>query len=141
MKFIIFQQPSESVKNKILYNHRGQTLVMLLIFIIVAITIATTSVSLIIANAQVTSGTAQSMEAYYAAEAGVENATLQLLRNTNYTGETLQVSEAVTAEINVSHNGNYVVISKGKSGTFERVIQVNLDYTNNVLSINSWEEL
>ncbi len=122
-------------------NRRGQTLVILLIFILVAITIATTSVEVIITNAQTTSAAAQSMEAYYAAEAGVENAAIQLLRNPNYAGETIQISPTSTAKITVSINGYYKVISVGTSGDFKRVLQANLDYTNNVLSVISWQEL
>lgn len=130
------------MKNNIISaNHRGQTLVILLIFILVAITIATTSVAIIITNAQTTSAAAQSMEAYYAAEAGVENAAIQLLRNPDYTGETIQISPSSTATVTVASGSSYMVTSTGNSGAFTRVLQANLDYTDNVLSVISWQEL
>jgi type II secretory pathway component PulK len=141
MRLLIFQQLLEPVKNNPLLIRRGQTLVVFLIFILVAVTIATTSVSIIISNAESTRGAAQSLEAYYAAEAGIENATLQLLRNVDYAGETIQINSTATAEISVSHNGSYRVISTGRSGVYTRAIQANLDYTNNVLSVISWQEL
>lgn len=141
MKLLIFQQHSEFVKNNFFNNQRAQTLVVLLIFILVAITIATTSVSVIISNAQSTRGAGQSMEAYYAAEAGIENASLQLLRNPEYTGETLQINSMVTAEIVATHSAQYVVTSTGRSGSFTRVLQATFNYTDNILSIISWQEL
>ncbi len=141
MILIIFQPLSASVKNNTIKTKRGQTLITLLIFILVLITVAMTSVSIIISNAQVTTGTGQSIEAYYAAEAGIENASLQLLRNQDYTGETIQVSPSATAIVTVTNNGQYTVLSKGMSGGFTRVIQAKLDYTNNVLTIISWQQL
>jgi len=142
MTLLIFPPHLAFVKNnKISSIKKAQTLITLLIFIMVAITIATTSVSIIISNAQNTAGTGQSIEAYYAAEAGIENAALQLLRNTEYVGEIIQISSYVSTEINVSHNGYYIITSKGKSGVYTRVIQAKLDYTDNVLTIISWQEL
>ena len=141
MKLPIFQQLLEHVKNNHIENRKGQTLLIFLIFILVAITISMTSVSIIISNAQSTRGTAQSMEAYYAAEAGVENAALRLLRDPSYSGETIQINANATAEIVVVNAENYVVTSTGKSGDFTKVIQANLDYTDNVLSVISWKEL
>lgn len=81
------------------------------------------------------------MEAYYAAEAGVENALLQLLRNPEYTGETIQIQTDTTAQIQVSHASGYIVISKGISGSFTHIIQANVNYTDNVLSVSSWKEI
>lgn len=137
----IFLQHLEFVKNNKYSLKKGQTLITLLIFILVAITIATTSVSILISNAQNTSGTSQSIEAYYAAEAGIENASMRLLRDPEYTGEVLQISSDVSATISVSHNGHYEVISSGKSGGIIRVIQANLDYTNNILQVVAWKEI
>lgn len=141
MKLLIFQQLLEFVKNNLQKNRHGQTLVLLLIFILVAITIATTSVSILISNAQSIRESSQSMEAYYAAEAGIENAVLQLLRNPEYTGETLYITDSVNAVIVVTKDSQYEIISTGTSGIFSRIIQANVNYTNNVLSVTSWKEL
>ena len=138
---LIFQQLSAYVKNNFSSTKRGSTLITLIIFIMVMLTIASTSVSIIISNAQSTTGSGQSIEAYYAAEAGVENASLQLLRNPKYTGETILLSSSSSVSISVSHNGHYEVVSTGISGSFTRIIQAKLDYTDNVLSVISWQEL
>lgn len=122
-------------------NRRGQMLITLLVFIMVALSIAATSVSIIMTNAQSTQSTGQSMEAYYAAETGIENASLQLLRNPDYTGETVYINERVSTVIDATHSAQYVVTATGRSGIFTRKIQAILDYTDNVLSVISWQEL
>ena len=122
-------------------NRKGQTLVILLIFIIVAISIATTSVSVIITNAQKTLTLNKSTEAYYAAEAGIENASISLLRDSTYAGETIQIQTGITAEVGVIYNGKYVVTSKGISGGAHRTIQAIFSYTNSVLALESWQEV
>lgn len=116
-------------------------LITLLVFIMVALSIAATSVSIIMTNAQSTQSTGQSMEAYYAAETGIENASLQLLRNPDYTGETVYINERVSTVIDATHSAQYVVTATGRSGIFTRKIQAILDYTDNVLSVISWQEL
>ena len=137
----IFQPPLAPVKNKIETLKKGQTLITLLIFILVLITITLTSVSIVISNAQNTAGTSQTIDAYYAAEAGVEDAMLQLLRNPDYTGGAINVSQTATAVTTITHPGQYIVTSIGKSGLYTRIIRANLDYTNNNLTVISWQEL
>jgi len=141
MMLHIFQPLLASVRNNYRFTKRGSTLITLMIFIFVMLTIASTSVSIIISNAQSTAGAGQTMEAYYAAEAGIENASLQLLRNPEYAGETIQLSPTSSVTISVSRNGTYDVLSTGKSGQFTRILMAKLDYTNNILSIISWKEL
>jgi len=141
MTLLIFQQLLVFVKNNSRSKKRGSTLITLMIFILVMLAIASTSVSIIISNAQNTSGAGQSMEAYYAAEAGIENASLQLLRNPDYEGETIYLSPTSSVSISVSRSGFYEVLSTGKSGQFTRILQAKLDYTNNILSVISWKEV
>jgi type II secretory pathway component PulK len=122
-------------------KRKGQTLITLLVFMIVALTVAATSVSIIITNAQKSTASIRSMEAYYAAEAGIENASLSLLRDPTYAGETLQVTTEATAVISVTYDGQYTVLSKGTVGDFTRTIMAKFDYTNSVLSVVSWQEI
>ena len=64
--------------------------------------IAVTSAAIIVlaSNSIAASKQEEGTTAYYAAESGAENAMLELLRNPNYTGETLQIGTAsVSAQI------------------------------------------
>ncbi len=119
----------------------GQTLITLLIFIIVSVTVAATSVSIIITNAQKTTATASAMEAYYAAEAGIENASISLLRNQNYIGETIQLTPTTSVETFVTFDGQYRVVATGSAHGFTRTIEAIFDYTDTILTIVSWREM
>lgn len=120
-------------------NKQGQTLLMLLVFMIIAITVTTAATSLILIN----SGNTQKMEggeiAFNVAEAGIENGLLRLLRNPNYTGETLSLNEGVTTIV-VTGTNPYTITSTGVNGNFSRVIQVIVNYNGN-MTITSWREI
>jgi len=122
-------------------NKQGSaTLITLLVFMIIALSISATSVAILISNSQSGSMIEQGTNAYSAAESGVENAIIQLLRNRSYIGETLTVGNE-TAEVIVSGAGPYTIISLGKSGAYSRTIQVILNDTSGVLTISSWKEI
>lgn len=141
MKLISFPQLKQYVKNNKQKIIKGNSLITLLIFMVVAITIAATSVAVIINNVQNTHTIKQGFSAYYAAESGVENAALQLLRNPGYTGETLMIGDD-TAVISVT-GGPYIytIKSVGKNGGFTRTIESVIDYTDNIMTVVSWREL
>ncbi len=129
----------DSVKNN-QPKELGQTLVLLLIFIVVALTVMATTVSVIITNTQNASITEQSNNAVYIAESGIENATLRLLRDPSYTGETLSIDNG-SAQVTVYGSDPYIVTSIGKSGLYIHTLQATIGYTDNILTILSWEEV
>ena len=113
----------------------------MLVFMLIAISIMAVSVDIIISNSQSASSSRLSNEAYYAAEAGIENALVQLLRNPNYTGETLQIAAGSTAVITITGTGPFEVVSVGKSGSYIRTLQATINYTDSILTISSWKEI
>ena len=120
---------------------KGQALVTLLVFTIVAITITSAAVVIILTNSIGTSKLEQGTNAYYSAESGAENALLRLLRDPNYTGETLPVDDA-TVLISVSNVGStYTVTSDATLGNFLRSIEVTATVVNNILTVDSWKEV
>jgi hypothetical protein len=121
-------------------SESGQTLIALLIFMIVAISVMTTSVILISANSIAASKVEQSISAYNTAESGAENALLRLLRDPFYTGETITVDSG-TAVTTVSGTTTKTITSTGTSGNFIRKIQVVVDYNNNIMTVTSWKEI
>lgn len=118
----------------------GQTLVTLLFFMVIAITITTGAIMVIFINTQAQTKIQQSQTAYYVAESGIENAMLRLLRDPLYTGETLPIGEG-NAVIQVTGNSPYTIIAVGTVGNFTRKIQVLASYTNNIFSIQNWQEI
>lgn len=121
------------------YLHKGQTLVTLLIFMVIGITITSAAVILTITNSQNITRFQEGLIAYQIAESGAENAVIRLLRDPSYTGETLTVGEG-TATITVSGSSTKTITSVGVNGRYYRRIQVVASYVNNVFTITSWQE-
>jgi len=119
----------------------GQALVTLLVFTIVAITITSAAVVIILTNSIGTSKLERGTNAYYSAESGAENALLRLLRNPNYTGETLTIDGAtVVSTVGVS-GSTYTITSDATSGNFKRTVRVIATFVSNILTVDSWKEI
>ncbi|HSW88742.1 MAG TPA: hypothetical protein VLG12_06290 [Candidatus Saccharimonadales bacterium] len=128
-----------------IHEEKGQTLVTLLFFMVIAITITTGAIIIIFVNTQAQTKVQQSQSAYYVAESGMENALMQSLRNPSYTGEVLTIGEgtaSITAALTGSvQSGTFTATSTGTVGNFVRKIQVTGSYTNNVFTVQSWKEI
>jgi Tfp pilus assembly protein PilX len=118
-------------------NQEGQTLITLLIFIIIALTITSAATSIIINNSIVATKFEQSTLAKSIAESGIENAMIKLLRNPSYTGETINIDNG-TAIATVSGT---TIVSTGRVGNYSRKIQVVTTLNNGVRTIVSWKEI
>lgn len=122
-----------------MHSQKGQTLVTLLVFMVIGITITTAAVMMTIVNTQNATKFQEGLIAYQVAESGAENAIIRLLRDPSYTGETLTVG-AGTATITVSGTTTKTITSSGVNGNYLRKVQVVASYVNNVLTITSWQE-
>ena len=120
----------------------GQTLVTLLIFMIIGITITTASVVMVIVNSRNISRIEQGNDALGVAESGVEDAVLRLLRDPSITNTswTLTVgSSTTTVQITSTGGTQRTITSTAVAGNFTRKVQVDLTL-NGQLTINSWQE-
>ena len=120
---------------------RGQSLIMMLFFTLIGITVIASSVFIIITNSKGSAKLQQSTVAYQIAQSGAENAMLQLLRNPAYLGETMTIGDG-TATIQVSSNsGTFTITSKGQSGNFIKKVQVTGAYQNYVITFSPIKEI
>ena len=127
------------MNNKI--QQSGQALVVLLVYMIIAITLSTTAVAVVMSNSLAATKTEEGGHALEIAEAGAENALLRLIRATNYSGETLTVGNG-SATVTVSGAGSDKTISSnGVVSGFQRTIRVVVRFTGGVMTILSWEEI
>lgn len=124
-------------------NQSGQALMTLLFFIIIATTVGGAAVFMIATNSTSETKFQQGEIAYEIAESGIQNGYLQLLRNPNYTGETLPVGSgsAVITVASSSAGTSYTLTSDGTVGNFSRTIQATLNYINYQLTIVSQQEI
>ena len=77
---------------KPIVNQSGQTLVILLIYMVIGIIVTTSSIALVINSSYNTDKVYQGNNALDVAESGAETAMIKLLRNPNYNGETLTIN-------------------------------------------------
>lgn len=119
---------------------KGQTLLFLLVFMAIALTI--TSASLYVLLNSLDSGTkrSDSILAYDLAESGAENALLRLVRNPIYTGETLTVGDG-SATLLVTPGNPITITSLGKVRNSVRKIQMEIVYNIGILNVVSWKEI
>ena len=125
---------------KISKNQKGQTLIILLTYMIIAIIVTTASIALIINSSRGTDKVYQGANSLDIAESGAETAMIKLLRNPNYTGETITVNTG-QAIITVTGTNPKMILSKGTLNNFIRTIQVIITTTNNILTVTSWKEI
>ena len=118
----------------------GQALISLLFFMIIAITITSAAIIMIFTNSLSASAAQQGDVSYAAAENGIENALLRLLRDPTYKGETLP-SNGGNATVQIVGNDPYTITSDGYVNSYKRTIQVVASYTTGQLTISSWKEI
>src|SRR3989344_9457916 len=118
----------------------GQTLLMLMVFMIIAITVTSGAAGMILVNTANTQKMEGGTVAFQVAESGIENALLRLLRNPNYTGENDLAIGNGMVDISVTGSNPYTITSTGISGNFSRTIQIVVNYNGNI-TITSWREV
>lgn len=122
-------------------NKSGQTIVVLLVFVSIAMIITTASIIIMSINNTAATRFDRGQVALDVAESGMENALMRLLRDPNYSGETLLVGEgSVVITVPV---GSFpkLVTSRATVGITVRTVQTNVSYSNNNLSVVSWREV
>jgi len=126
------------MKKLFLYNNRGQTLVTLLVFTVVAIAITSTAISIMINITRSASIVESRIIASQAAESGIENAIIRVLRDPEYAGETLQVGDA-SVEISVAGSNPIVITADATYGSYHQTVQTTITYVDNSLTISDWK--
>lgn len=122
------------------YYKTGQALVSLIVFVTIAGTITTAAVTVAIITARSGDNFTQGNNALVTAQSGAENAIIRLLRDPNYTGETINIgSDSVT--INISGTNPKTIVATSSVGNFKRKVEVIGTYSNNTFSINTWKEI
>lgn len=124
-------------KQALFKKSKGQSLVTLLFFVIIGITIISAEAIVLYTNILSASTAEQGMDAYYVAESGIEEGLLRAIRDPSYSGGTLSVGSG-SVELNVE---NGVITSTGTYNNAVRKIQVTTTSSNGVLTIDSWKEI
>jgi len=127
---------------KIFNNQQGQTLVILLTYMVIAIIVTTASIALVINSSKGTDKVYQGTNSLDIAESGAETAMIKLLRDPNYAGEVVIVGNGnAVVTVSTPNTNPRVILSKGNLNNFTRTIQVIVDANNNIFTAISWKEI
>ena len=136
MRKTLFQQLTHIKRSQL---EQGQTLITLLVFMVIGITIVSSAALVLAANMLSTTTTEQGQMAYYVAESGAEDGMLHMLRNPLY-DDTYSPLPSTDGQATIKiHSGT--ITSVGKSGNTVRKVQVQTTYTGGVLTVTSWKEI
>jgi len=122
------------------YTNKGQTLVTLLVFAVVAIAITTTAVAMMINIAKSASIVESRFITSQAAESAIENAIIRILRDPDYYGETLFVGDA-SVMISIAGTDPIIITADATFGNYIQTIQASITYIDNRLTVTDWEHI
>lgn len=140
------RQQWEEDNNMVQNNQSGQALITLLFFMSIGIILIAAASLVTLENVSSTSAAEQGTIAYFAAESGIEDALLLLLRypsnsSTPYTGGTTTYSQG-QATVTVSTSANTLTItSVGTYMDATRKVQVQEINGSNGWQVTSWQEV
>ncbi len=119
---------------------KGQATTSILMVMFLGLAVITASVSLIDINMTTTASLVEADSALIVAESGAEEALIRLLRDPNYSGETLNLTNGV-ASINVGSANPIIVESTGVVGNHMRKVEVSVSFVSGTMIVNSWKEI
>jgi len=121
--------------------HSGQAVVTVLFVVVIGMLVTTGAIMTLLNAYQSMTNHELGREAFAAAEVGIENGMLRLLRDTSYTGETISMDGGKTAVITVLQSPDIVMVSTGTVHNVSRKIQVDAHITNMSIVVDSWREI
>lgn len=122
-------------------SHTGNVLITLIIFMLVASLVVASAVAIIITNSGAASKSEQGQMAYQAAEGGLEEAILQILRDPNYSGSVSNVAIGLSHySYTVDTNNPKNIDVYGNYHHFRRHLHTTTSYNQGQLLINSWQD-
>jgi len=124
---------------KKLTNDSGQTLIALLIFMLVAMTVTLAAIAIAITNIHSNNSFTNGEIALQNAQSGIENALISVERNPSYSGGVMTLSSG-TATITVSGSGTLNIVSVGSIGNFQRTITATATDSSNIVTLTNWSE-
>lgn len=122
---------------------KGQALLTFVVLISIAMMIISFVITMVSANSIAATVGQQSMLLRQAAENGIENALLRLLRDPNYSGETISASiNTYETEIIVTGNDtDKTIVSTAVFQNYQQKIKAKINYTDNIMTVIYWQDI
>ncbi|KKS73905.1 MAG: hypothetical protein UV46_C0058G0006 [Candidatus Gottesmanbacteria bacterium GW2011_GWC2_42_8] len=122
------------------YNSGGFALVILLFLMVLAVTVITAAVSLMILGSSSSTLLISGDSTKSIADSCIENAIIRLIRNPAYSGESLDINEG-NCQITVTGLTDKTVSAQANYGNKKKRVEVNLNLNNNIISLISWKDV
>lgn len=119
---------------------KGQALVILLVYMVISLMFLSAAIIISIANSQSSMQEQEGNVALNIAESGLENALLRLLRDPEYSGETLTV-DGGTATVTVTGSDVKMIRSDSRIFGFAGTVQATVAMSDGTFTILSWQQL
>lgn len=120
------------------FDQSGQSLISLLFFTVMGITVISAAALIVTADFLSASNSEKGLTAYYAAESGVENGILYILSHPTYSGSLTMPNATVT--INYDGSSVSTITAVGENGTTMRTLQAKAKYENGIFNVFEWKE-
>ncbi len=129
---------------KIFANQKGQSLITLLFFMVIGITIISAAALILFADILASSNNEQGAMAYYAAESGIENGILYVLSHPATSASLTVPGTNASAAVTITYDSatsTDTISSVGTSGTTSRTIQAQASYNSGAFAVSGWREV
>ena len=123
-------------------SERGQALIMVVLIGVIALVAVTSATTLAISALKRTSTTTLGVFQYHIAYGAMENAFIQLLRNPNYTGETVILDGSVCTIVATAGSTKIVearCVSAG--GAYVRKLMATVDFPGGIMTVSGISEI
>lgn len=119
----------------------GQAMITMLYIMVIGVLVTTGAVYAMVNNTSVASLDELGLMAHSAAESGIENAILRLIRDPAYVGETVTIASQQRADVSIAGVSPQIITSVGIAGGVRRKTQAAVQYTSGMLTIVSWKDV
>lgn len=126
--------------NHTLKKNGGQALLTVIFVAVIGILITTGALYALLNNINTATLGEIGAMTHSAADSGIENALIRLIRDPTYTGETLQI-DGRTVVVTVTGTGTQTVIATATDNTITQRVAAVVRYTGGVLTIDSWSDV
>ncbi|MBI2036445.1 hypothetical protein HYT17_02355 [Candidatus Microgenomates bacterium] len=121
-------------------KQKGQALIMVILIGIIALIAVVSAATLVISELKKNTAVSFGVSQYQTTYGALENALMRLLRNPNYTGETVILGSS-TCTITVVGSSPKTVESRCSDGKYSRKIGAQVTFTGGVMTVSGISEL
>lgn len=121
-------------------KQKGQALIMVILIGIIALIAVVSAATLVVSELKKNTAVSFGVSQYQITYGALENALMRLLRDPNYTGETVTLGSS-TCVITVSGSSPKAVEARCSNGTYSRKIGATVTFTGGVMAVSGISEI